>query len=46
MIIEVKTLGQWGVGSSFVGLLAFWGSEHWLMGRLLPYEGIGHTGGG
>ena len=46
MIIEGKKLSEWIVVSSFVGLLGFGGAEHWLMGRLLPYEGIGHTGGG
>ncbi|WP_156486025.1 hypothetical protein [Prochlorococcus sp. MIT 1306] len=46
MIIEVKAIAS---GLSFLLLwacLLFGGSEHWLMGRLLSYEGIGHTGGG
>ena len=46
MIIEVKALGQWIVVSSFVGLLALWGVRTLAHGRLLPYAGIGHTGGG
>ena len=46
MIIEVKAIAS---GLSFLLLwtcLLFGGAEHWRMGRLLPYAGIGHTGGG
>ena len=35
MSIEVKTLGEWIVVSSFVGLLAFWRVRTWAHGAIV-----------